>query len=576
MKKLASEAASEMKNAMTSFHNETSKALWTSIMLRKKHPNPQKIIVVKSSNPTPPKDGIELTPFDVWESRFPLPLVLIYQPGRAPSVETLVEGLEKLLAIYPSLGGRVRLEGGWGKDKAVVRFDKYIPGTASRGRCKLILGPVEDEKGYRNSDWERGLFQEKWIGSVAVGLPIVTGKALFEVRLTPFANGGAALSACASHGLVDMQSMAQVMTDLAKLCRKEEVADHHDESLDYVMLRKNLVLPDSIRTHHSNRDPEGTEIPGFVEKMYMNMVKEMLPTAIAKTEVRSFTFTRADVLALKAVVQGGRAWKCFQEKGYRLSAHDVITAIIWQSLAAVHPYHPQQDWGLVVIVNWRGKSHRIPLNYFGNATISPKTSRTMKELLHEMDLSECALIVRELGNVSAEEVEHLIVRKNQIQHGDGSQGEQGSSDIDRLINLSANANDGGCGVFISNFSKFDLYDVDFGDGRPDVVRFPHPPLPGFCYAYNSADGGSDINVVVTVFEEDSKRLFGIDCVEGRPIIDGEQIIPKAETFQNNVAQKIDQAQFEEGVELLYFNKGRTQFAVGGEVDPKEKEVMPKP
>ena len=46
-------------------------------------------------------------------------------------------------------------------------------------------------------EWEKGLlFQETFIASIATGLPIVVGKALFEVRFTPLNDGGAIISAC--------------------------------------------------------------------------------------------------------------------------------------------------------------------------------------------------------------------------------------------------------------------------------------------------------------------------------------------------------------------------------------------
>lgn len=553
---------SATKKVVRSVADGASKAFWTTVMLRKKHPNPERIVVVESSAPTPPRDGIELSPFDVWESRFPVTLVSVYPPGRAPSVESLVEGLKELLAIYPSLGGRIRREGE-GRDRAVVRFDKFERGEDVRGRCKLIVGRVEEKASYsdgigKDGEWDRGLFEEKWIASVAVGLPVVTGKALFEARFTPLADGGVVLSACASHGLCDMQSFGQVLTDWARLCRGERARENVASSMMYDGGRQDLLLSASTRAR--KHDPgSGEKLPGFVERMYWASVADMVFPALAKTDVRSFNFTRADVDALKTVVKSGRAWPTFLERGHRLSAHDVITALLWQSLAKVHPYHPKQDWGLVVVVNWRGKSHRIPIDYFGNATTQPKTSRTMRQIT-EMDLSECALVVRELGNVSAEEVEQLIVRKNQIQHGDGGEGQEGESDIDRLINVSGNTPDGGCGLYISNFSKFDVYDTDFGNGRPEIVRFPHPPIPGFCYVYPSAEGNSDLKVVVTVFEKDSRRLVGLDCIKGQPILVGEEI-PQAETFKSSMTENIDQQQFKQAVDLLCFGE-----AGGGEVE----------
>lgn len=250
----------------------------------------------------------------------------------------------------------------------------------------------------------------------------------------------------ASHGLVDMQSLVQVLSDWSKLV-KGDVVDINRSTLEMIRNRRNLILSKSIR-----EAPDMAELTCYQEQLFTEVMTSELPQALASKEVRNFGFTRQDVNDLKEVVMNGRAWSTFEKKGYRLSAHDVITALLWKGMAMVHPSHYKQDWGLVVVINLRGKTEKIPIDYFGNATTQPKTARTMKQVVYDMDLSECALVVRELGYISKDQVEQIILRKNRIQYGDGSEESNGKSDIDRLINIAGNTPDNGCGLYIFNFT----------------------------------------------------------------------------------------------------------------------------
>merc|ERR1712228_1153118 len=109
-----------------------------------------------------------------------------------------------------------------------------------------------------------------------------------------------------------------------------------------------------------------------------------------------------------------------------------------------------------------------------------------------------ALCVRELSTIADDRLQQIVAFQNHLQyHGRGG--------LRDFINIGVPMISNGCGLYISNFSKFDLHDADFGTGRPELVRFSQPPIPGMCFAYPQ-DSGEDVTLVVTMSSSDSARL----------------------------------------------------------------------
>mmetsp|Transcript_86115 Transcript_86115/g.251974 ORF Transcript_86115/g.251974 Transcript_86115/m.251974 type:complete len:534 (+) Transcript_86115:27-1628(+) len=473
-------------------------------MKQKRHPCPQQTISVVSPE-TPFPDFHELSPFDVWESRFPVVVQYVYPAGQGPIVSSLTEALARLLLKYPSLGGRFEL-----KDS------KHVLVRYSEPEITVIVGPEELDD---MEAWQGGTFKELLVASVSCGMPICTGTSLFEARITPIMGGRTLVSVCVNHGLVDMQSLAQFMADWGRLARGVDVdlqqCEHHNSK---------LILSEAVPF-----DQETVHNMGWQDSPFLPWIATMgLETLIGESVSRAFRFTPEDVAALKALVMQGVAWPTFEEKGYRLSAHDVLTALLWKSLAQVHPYHPEEEWDLVVVVNWRGRSETVPADYFGNATTSPHMSVSMEEILHDMDFSQCALCVRELSTLSTDGLEQIVAFQNHLQYGDSQ-----NMGLDKFVNVEAPMISNGCGLYISNFCKFDLYDVDFGAGRPELVRFQQPPIPGMCFAYPE-ESGKDVTLVVSMSRWDSSRLVRLDCAQGQAVVTEQPPERKRPFCQHNI------------------------------------------
>lgn len=500
------------------------KFIYGAAMGYKKHPNPERTVKIRRQSPLPEKlnaDGIVLSPFDLWQCRYPLDMAWVYGPGESPSIETLVSGLTKLIERYPALGGCFRVEGE-NRNRVVCRFDKKGGREKGTPSFDLIVGrEVEDDA----ENWRKGMFGPGLMASVPTGMPIREGTHLFEVRYTPVRGGRTVLSACMCHGIGDMQTFVQIAKDWSRLCHRCGDDDGGDVR-PLVRQRNNLILSTEELIPPDRIDAEVLERMGWLVdgKFFPLLLNQGADVLIGKAVAREFTFTRNDVENLKDVVKAGRAWSKFVERGYRLSAHDVITALLWQSLAKVHPYHPDEDWPLIVVVNWRGISDRISNDYYGNATSQPHTSRSMGEVL-TMDLSECALLVRELGMVCPEALENLNSYFNHVQYSGGAgavafeKKKKKAGGLDGFINIEAPNIENGCGFRISNFSKFDVYSADFGTGRPEIARFAQAPLPGYGFAYNDPDPESkDVTVVVSMAQLDSNRLEGFDFASGEAIV----------------------------------------------------------
>mmetsp|Transcript_47919 Transcript_47919/g.113891 ORF Transcript_47919/g.113891 Transcript_47919/m.113891 type:complete len:615 (+) Transcript_47919:85-1929(+) len=469
------------------------KCAWSMTMGHHRHPHPKEVRLVaidphdpyfkaKGSLPT----STRLSPFDIWESRFPLVIAFVYKDSSKLDFGRLASSLSKLLIKYPAIGGVYRKQG------------QSILVEHPEPRVEFILGTPEHD---RHDDWSRGLFSQVVQASISCGMPVKEGRPLFEVRLTPITGGRCILSACISHGLADMHSIVRLMHDWAKITQGKA-----DE-----VLKKAVVSDRSALLEGPDADPEmceqaATEAMGWLEKPLLStMVGTSMSVVSHKSTVREFYFSLDNIEKLKAVVRSGRAWKTFQERGLKLSAHDVLTALLWRGSALIRAGSPETVWPLTVVVNWRGRMQEITDEYWGNATTQPWKSFTKHQVM-QMDLSEAALHVREIGDISDSDIKQIQARLSRIQRQKGAKG---------FIDITGPMTFLGRGVYISNFSKFsEMYEADFGGGSPEVVRMPQPPIPGVLYAYPDPTGAGGVCMNFTMFHEDSSQLAGFNFATG--------------------------------------------------------------
>ncbi len=65
----------------------------------------------------------------------------------------------------------------------------------------------------------------------------------------------------------------------------------------------------------------------------------------------------------------------------------------------------------------------------------------------------------------------------------------------------------------------------------------------------------DINV--TMFKDDSKRLLGFDCTTGSPITNG--ATPASQSFSPSITHEVDQSQIEQTLMLVFGKRNDRDF-----------------
>ncbi|KAI5073399.1 hypothetical protein GOP47_0011412 [Adiantum capillus-veneris] len=364
------------------------------------------------------------------------------------SIPALKHGLSTALVDFYPVAGRLFEDFAAGSltidcNDAGIEFVEAI---ADYDFCEL------EKKGFPILDFYGGLTRFSHV----VGHP--PDAPLLSIQVTHFRDGGGvAIGFAASHVVFDGHSLWYFLNSWGQCCRGQGVST--PPLLVRALLKHACWLNSS-------------EVPK-VDSFPMNIV---LPThGPAKGYHRVMHFSSNVVQQLKETA--------VEESGNKsISSFQAVMACVWKRITAAQDLQPDQK----MCINFAGDVRQrlrpsLTKAYFGNAVEPVYVYATAADLSKEG-----------IGTVATRMNESLKVLEDQaflMERLKINREEEFQAVLDEAMKGSTKF------LFLTHGSKFPVYDVDVGMGRPVAVRPPTIYSDGIVYVYPSRErGGIDICV----------------------------------------------------------------------------------
>ncbi|MFI6037845.1 acyltransferase [Streptomyces sp. NPDC051315] len=397
---------------------------------------------------------VRLSAYDLLTGPWYTPLTFFYR--KTLDGEALRDSLARTLLRYPLLAGRLERDADGGLsvlcNDAGVRFTEASCPDPMREyghllRAQPVIGDVVREVSP--------------FGVVGRDTP------LLKIRLTQMRGGGSVLGVLISHSLADGGSTLAFLENWSRehLGLPWEDPSHDRRALDA------LGRPSD--------DPATRAGRVFVGVGRMRHLLTTLRPGLRRRVTVTTRFEAAELAAMKS-----RALGELTDAGAWVSTNDVLTAHLWRVLGELRA-HPDEvvEWLGLVVGARSGLGDALPSSYWGNCVSKSWTSLPAGELRG-----------RSLGAVAGD-VRRCLRDNTEDKLRDeiaflGSYRRRG---VSRHV-MSAHALDvSETSLTVNNWSRFPLYRIDLGAGRPFWYEFPDLPVPTVHITPTpEEDGGRDV------------------------------------------------------------------------------------
>jgi shikimate O-hydroxycinnamoyltransferase len=367
-----------------------------------------------------------------------VPLSFVHFYDAVIDGDALAASLARTLSSFPSLGGRIvrnRHDGGHRVDH-------------DAGPVSLVI--VDDDGPMPRpgpGDGARALLP-RLVDTIPAWRLALRGGPLFRARLTRFRDGSV-LGVSLSHALADMHGYCLFMQHWAAQHRGEVVVEPvHDRSL--VEAHAGAAGRDGVDAHFARLAPADRV------RTLSHFAGGYLDSATVTLRIAA-----SSLAALKAEALAGAP-------GAHLSTHDALSAHLWQRFGGQRRLAPTATSTLTRIVNLRRLADAaLPDAYFGNATLAVPASLPHGDVLTASPARR-ALAVR-AATARLDRPRLAAVTSFLADHR--RRGDLGA--VFPRMDLFRND------FWINDWSRFPVYDLDFGAGRPVWFDLPRVPLPWF-------------------------------------------------------------------------------------------------
>jgi len=348
-----------------------------------------------------------------------------------PEVDKLKEGLGKLLDYYPHLSGRVKEDGGISFTNEGVPF------------------MVIDKPGWRLED----LYQRGDFTNIAEMTTVIKPARLMKgldspltVKLTGLEDGFVLGVQC-SHACMDGDSFYNMVYKWGQICRNQEIEEP-------VLDQSKFPVP--VEFSKDKAEKKALE-SGWVKIYWLFLIK-MVPLYISGTlKMRTGAFhVPADLIE-------GLKQDIGEKTGISCSSNVALSALITKKCFEFYNHDEETCCNQVTVVNCRGRLPGVPSSFAGNAS-TPVVTPVFKAGASMADIA--AIIDQTLKPVRQQpssKLQDLIeVNINAMKH----KLPYAPFDLPGMHAKKTTV------VYINNFSKLPIYDLDFGSGKPQFV-IPH-------------------------------------------------------------------------------------------------------
>lgn len=427
-----------------------------------------KVKIINKTNVLPSKKlgrkEIPLTTFDLpYVTFYYNQKLLLYKGAESEGVvEKLKEGLAVVLDEFYPLAGKLA------KDEEGVLKVEYD--DDENVGVEIIEAVAEDIDVDELSKDEASSMLPEVIPYTNVMNLEGLHRPLLIVQITKLKDG-IAIGCAFNHAVLDGTATWHFMSSWAEICRGAStisVSPLHDRAKAR-NTRVILDLPESAEAHENAGQPnaDAKPAPRLREKIF-----RFSETAISKI--------KAQVNSTPSEGDASKSFSTFQSIGVH----------VWQAVSRSRNLKPEDYTVFAIFMDCRKRiDPPVPENYFGN-------------LIHAVfTVTAIGLL---LGNPPEFSAEML---KKVIQSHDSEAINKRNDEWESAPKLFRYKDAGINPVAIGSSPRFKVYDIDFGFGKPEVVRSgSNNKFDGMVYLYQEKGGGKGIDVELTLEAEAMERL----------------------------------------------------------------------
>ncbi len=376
---------------------------------------------------------IQCTVIDQFVKELPASLVFFYE--KAIDYQVLENSLSTILKDFPIFAGTLKEAKGdlhIDCDNQGVRFSV----ERHQESCRQVIETLF-EKGQR----------EKIIDILKSNRVLKKGDPPCTIKINYLSDGGMALGICWHHSVGDMRTFMSFM----------EAWSNHTGGKDYPQ----PILVDDRRGYLlENLKDNGNTTPGVKFLKIGNLLK-LVSYIIFKAKdwkMAQFYFTEAELQKSRQDLS--------QKSGMSLSINDTLCARMFSAITRLDPREAERFLGITI--DFRSRGH-LPDTLLGNIITSLNVKAD-----HKTSPEDLAKKIRE--HINHYDEKHMDYYSNlRFLEEIG-----GKKRLGRCLSKAINPMDG-C-MLITSWSKFGVYDIDFGGEAPfyftEHGEFPFPWLHG--------------------------------------------------------------------------------------------------
>jgi shikimate O-hydroxycinnamoyltransferase len=302
---------------------------------------------------------------------------------------------------------------------------------------------------------------------VGVGEPLVHAHV---TRLT----GGIAVGLAVHHWLGDGAAAFNFFTAWADLTRAGKLVSADKPCFDRSLLSPSADISPGAHMELKIQRPTAPSIDAPLDAVRSAPQQPAIGTEY-------FHFSPEALLRLKNAATASLPGSALEHDGW-ISTNDALSALFWRAFTRARGLDSSPNLQVMCSFACDCRSRlqpALPPGFFGNVVFIAGAERSAGDLL-KSSLGEAALEIRRATQRHTADA-YIRSTLSYVETAEDKSWVKWACEYFM-----------GKDIFLTNWSKFGLLDIDFGIGKPHVVRQPNTYLDGICIILPASDGGLDV------------------------------------------------------------------------------------